>query len=60
MAAVVDLAANLGLRSVADGVEDRAQLDRLDELGCLEAQGPFFARHVPAEELAPALVREAW
>jgi EAL domain-containing protein (putative c-di-GMP-specific phosphodiesterase class I) len=49
--AVVDLARALGLRSVAEGVEERWQLDRLREIGCDAAQGFLLGR--PAE--APAL-----
>ncbi len=41
--AVIGIAADLGLRSIGDGVERRAQLDRLRELGCDEAQGELFA-----------------
>ena len=48
VAAVIDLAANLGLRSIAEGVETQGQLDRLRELGCDQAQGFHFARPMPA------------
>ena len=44
VAAVIDLAANLGLRSIAEGVETIDQLRRLRELRCGEAQGYLFAR----------------
>ena len=50
--ATIDLAHNLGLEVVAEGVEKRAVLDRLAELGCDAAQGYYFARPVPAEELS--------
>ena len=53
--AVVDLAANLGLRSIAEGVETTDQLDRLRELGCDQAQGYLFARPLPPEELVDAV-----
>lgn len=48
VAAVVDLATNLGLRSIAEGVETDNQLVRLRELGCDQAQGYLFARPMPA------------
>jgi diguanylate cyclase (GGDEF)-like protein/PAS domain S-box-containing protein len=60
VAAVVDLAANLGLRSIAEGVETAAQLRRLQELGCDEAQGFFFARPAGAGGLTQALRRRVW
>jgi len=39
----IELAHNLGLTVVAEGVESRAVHDRLRELGCDAAQGVFFA-----------------
>jgi diguanylate cyclase (GGDEF)-like protein len=47
VAAVVELASNLGLRSIAEGIETPQQLDRLRELGCDHAQGYLFARPDP-------------
>jgi predicted signal transduction protein with EAL and GGDEF domain len=47
--ATVDLGRNLGLRVVAEGVEDRATWDLLAELACDEAQGYFLAHPMPAE-----------
>ena len=46
----IDLAHNLGLHVVAEGVEDAPTLERLRELGCDIAQGYHFSRPVPAEE----------
>jgi diguanylate cyclase (GGDEF)-like protein/PAS domain S-box-containing protein len=51
VASVIDLAANLGLRSIAEGVETVAQLARLRELGATQAQGYLIGRPVPAGEL---------
>ncbi|MGH9110152.1 MAG: putative bifunctional diguanylate cyclase/phosphodiesterase [Acidimicrobiales bacterium] len=47
----VDLGHNLGLSVVAEGVEDAATLDALGALGCDIAQGYYFARPMPADEL---------
>ncbi len=41
---VVDLARNLGLQTVAEGVEDADTWDQLTALGCDSAQGYFLAR----------------
>jgi diguanylate cyclase (GGDEF)-like protein/PAS domain S-box-containing protein len=49
--ATVDLAHNLELRVVAEGVEDRATADYLASLGCDQAQGYYFARPLPAGQL---------
>jgi diguanylate cyclase (GGDEF)-like protein len=47
----VELAHNLGLKVVAEGVEDRATVECLRGMGCDEIQGYYLSRPVPAEEL---------
>jgi diguanylate cyclase (GGDEF)-like protein len=42
--AVVDLARNLGLSTIAEGVEDFRTWEQLSRLGCESAQGYFLAR----------------
>jgi diguanylate cyclase (GGDEF)-like protein len=54
---VVDLAEALGLRAVAEGVEDERTWRLLAAAGCHAAQGWFHARPMPAEDLADWLVR---
>ncbi|HEX5390686.1 MAG TPA: EAL domain-containing protein [Burkholderiaceae bacterium] len=46
----IDLAHNLGLSVVAEGVESAAILAQLRELGCDEAQGYFISKPLPAGE----------
>ena len=48
----VDLAHNLGLSVVAEGVENEAALTRLAGLQCDEAQGYHMSRPIPAAEMA--------
>jgi diguanylate cyclase (GGDEF)-like protein len=48
--ATVDLGRNLGLRVVAEGVEDLATFDRLADFGCDEAQGYYISKPVSAIE----------
>src|SRR5665648_162165 len=48
---IIQLAHNLGLRVIAEGVETEAQLDFLRSHGCSEVQGYLFARPVSAEDL---------
>ncbi len=50
--AVVVLADNLGLKVVAEGIEDEEQLVLLQALGCAYGQGYLMARPMPAEDLA--------
>ncbi|MEW6471799.1 MAG: EAL domain-containing protein [Actinomycetota bacterium] len=52
---VIDLAHALGLVVVAEGVETDNQVAHLRRLGCDLAQGYFFARPQPAEELEALL-----
>ncbi|MEJ7891486.1 MAG: EAL domain-containing protein [Solirubrobacteraceae bacterium] len=47
----IDLAHNLSLKVVAEGVEDETTMDRLIEYGCDEAQGYFFSRPLPGDEI---------
>jgi diguanylate cyclase (GGDEF)-like protein len=47
----IDLAHNLGLEVVAEGVETREVLSALEHLHCDAAQGFHFARPLPPEEL---------
>ena len=50
--AVVALAGGLGLDVIAEGVETRGQLARVQELGCRHVQGFLFGPPVPAEAFA--------
>ncbi len=53
------IAATMGLRAVAEGVETHAQAIRLHTLGYRYAQGYYFARPVPATEIDAALAEPA-
>jgi diguanylate cyclase (GGDEF)-like protein len=50
--ATIDLGHAMGLRVVAEGIEDKATLDLLTELGCDLAQGYYISMPKPAPELA--------
>jgi diguanylate cyclase (GGDEF)-like protein len=47
----IDLAHNLGLRVVAEGVESHQAWQRLSELGCDYAQGFYLSRPLPVKDL---------
>jgi EAL domain-containing protein (putative c-di-GMP-specific phosphodiesterase class I) len=49
--AIADLGHNLGKPVVAEGVESSEDSDELSALGCDYAQGYFFARPLPADEV---------
>jgi diguanylate cyclase (GGDEF)-like protein len=57
--ATIDLARNLGLRIVAEGVETEAMWDALRDQGATLAQGYLISKPLPAAELAPLLQRRA-
>ena len=54
---IIALAENLNLQVVAEGVETRQQMDFLRRHNCRLAQGYYFGRPVPADEL-PSLLRQ--
>ena len=54
----IDLAHNLGLTVVAEGVETAAILERLRELACDEAQGYHMARPLPVDEFLDWQLRQ--
>lgn len=54
VSSIIDLASNLGIKTVAEGIEDAAQADFLKGAGCTQIQGFLFARPMPEEEF------EAW
>ena len=47
----IDLARNLGLQVVAEGVENRPTWDQLASLGCDAAQGYYLGRPMPVMQL---------
>ena len=56
---MIELAQNLGLEVVAEGVEDGATLQQLSDFGCDYAQGYFIGRPQPAGEFLAAQTSKA-
>jgi EAL domain-containing protein (putative c-di-GMP-specific phosphodiesterase class I) len=54
-AAIIGLAHNLRLKVIAEGVETEEQLAFLKNKGCDEAQGYYFGRPLPAEDITRLL-----
>lgn len=59
--AIVNLGKDLGITTVAEGIETKAQADRLHQAGCNQAQGYLFSPAVAADQV-PALLasRRTW
>ena len=53
--AILQIGRTLGLRTVAEGIEDESQQARLLAMGCERGQGFHFARPGPAVEIASFL-----
>jgi predicted signal transduction protein with EAL and GGDEF domain/CheY-like chemotaxis protein len=51
VSAIIALARSLGLRVVAEGVENLRQMEVLHRLGCVLMQGFLFSKPIPPEEL---------
>ena len=56
VAAIIRLGSTFGLDTVAEGIEQHSQRDRLRAMNCRYGQGYLFSPPVPADELASALL----
>lgn len=57
---IIDLAANLGIACIAEGIETDAQKVKLRELGCGLGQGFHFAHPTPSRQLSELLVKQKY
>jgi diguanylate cyclase (GGDEF)-like protein len=57
---VIDLAHNLDLQVVAEGIENQQSLDMLIGMGCDYGQGYFIARPMPLADLPPWVDGSRW
>jgi diguanylate cyclase (GGDEF)-like protein/PAS domain S-box-containing protein len=55
VSAVIAMSKQLGIRTVAEGVETAAQLEFLARLDCDEYQGYLFSKPIPAAEVLPLI-----
>jgi len=53
--AIIGLAKELKMATIAEGIENRAQLDIIASLGCNQMQGFYLSRPVPAEAITALL-----
>ncbi len=59
VAAVIALAASLGMTTVAEGIETATQLEVLEQLGCSLMQGYYFSPPVPPDEVTALAMAQA-
>lgn len=52
---ILDIAGNMNIPVIAEGVEDKTELKILKEMGCNIVQGFYFSRPIPAEEFEKLL-----
>ena len=55
----IGLARELDIRVVAEGIEQREQVDFLAGLGCDMIQGYYFAKPMPVEEFEARVAADA-
>lgn len=48
--AIITLAQSLGLKLIAEGIEEKPQGDLLCQMGCFIHQGYYYSRPIPAQE----------
>ena len=56
--AIIQLAHTLGLKVIAEGTESIGEIECLQSFGCDQAQGYFYARPLPCDELEKLLAAE--
>ena len=55
---VIDMATRLSFDVVAEGIETEQHVALLMQNGCEQGQGDYFGRPIPAEDIAPRLLRK--
>ncbi len=57
-ATIINMAHNLNLNVIAEGVETKSQFDLLSSLRCEQIQGYYFSKAIPAREVELLLERD--
>lgn len=55
--AIINMAASLGLKTVAEGIENQATLEKLVTMGCDVGQGYYWSKPVPEKALSELLLK---
>ncbi|NNM50741.1 MAG: EAL domain-containing protein [Pseudomonadales bacterium] len=54
---VIAIAKSLGIAVIAEGIENHAQLQILQDMGCIQGQGYLFAEPIPGDELVNRFIK---
>ena len=57
---IIDIAQNLGIKVVAEGIEQQEQAEMLLELGCALQQGYYYCGPVNLEQLVEYCEQSSW
>ena len=55
VASIIKVSDAMGITAVAEGIEEKEQLDKLSELGCRLGQGYYIGKPMPAEKIEELL-----
>lgn len=58
LSGIISIMHSLGKSIVCEGVENRAQVDLLRELGCYNIQGYYYARPMPEDQFTESLAAD--
>lgn len=50
VSSIIDMAKGLNLDVIAEGVEEKSQVDLLKEMGCKQIQGFYYGKAIPAKD----------
>ena len=53
---IITMAEDLGMNTIAEGVETKEQIEILKKYGCLRAQGHFFDKPLSKEDFEKVLI----
>jgi diguanylate cyclase (GGDEF)-like protein len=56
---IIDMAHKLGIKVIAEGIENKKQIELLQEYGCDYGQGHFFSKADPLNSLIKGIQKEA-
>ncbi|MDP7591633.1 MAG: EAL domain-containing protein [Litorilituus sp.] len=56
---IIDLATNLNMETVGEGIENLADAQLLKQMGCLYGQGFYYSKPIPAIEMEQYLIDKA-